>query len=301
MKPSNITLVMPCYNVADTLPAVLHAVDQLDPTPARFLCVDDGSTDGTRDILRSHDSAELIEHDTNSGLGVTMNTALSHTETSLFAKIDADIVVPADWLTNMLAAYEESDSALVQGRFIEQETTRADQWRAKYPSPHFPVEPRRNKPINGGGILAETEALRAIEGYDEQFRRAFDDIDLMERLIEAGYDIYYDPSVCATHIRTDTVREVLHTEWAYQNDPRTISKPTSLTDVIDRIPYHFDKSARYIYRDCRERKPARLGLSLLRFPALVAYDLAHVHSSSWSRFGSTSSESTVDQPWENQD
>ena len=278
MHPADVTLVIPCYNAVDTLPTALRAIDRLEPSPARVLCVDDGSTDGTTEILRSQDVAEVIEHDTNSGLGVTLNTALAETETPLFAKIDADIVVPSDWLANALEAYHESDTALVQGRFTEHETTRADRWRAAYPSPSFPDEPRRNKPLNGGGILAETEALRAIDGYDEQFQRAFDDIDVMERLLEAGYEIYYAPSVHATHIRTDTWREVLHTEWAYQNNPDTLGKPDSVADVVDRAPYHLYKTARCLYRDCRARDPARLGISLLRFPALVAYDLEHVRS-----------------------
>ena len=278
MHPADVTLVVPCYNVADTLPAALRAIDQLEPSPARVLCVDDGSTDGTTELLRSQEIAEVIEHDTNSGLGVTLNTALAATETPLFAKVDADIVVPSDWLANALEAYHESNTAFVQGQFTEHQTTAADRWRAAYPSPTFPDEPRRNKPVNGGGILAETDALRAIDGYDEQFQRAFDDIDVMERLLEAGYEIYYAPSVRATHIRTDTVREVLHTEWAYQNDPRRRGKPESLADVVDRLPYHAYKSARCLYRDCRDRDPARLGISLLRLPALVTYDLEHVRS-----------------------
>jgi GT2 family glycosyltransferase len=217
----------------------------------------------------------LIEHETNSGLGVTLNTALAHTETPLFAKIDADVVVPPDWLANILNAYNESGAALVQGKFVEQETTLADRWRAKYPSPPFGSEPRRNHPINGATILAETEALRDIGGYDEQFRRAFDDIDLMERLIDADYDIYYAPSVRSTHIRTDTWREVLHTEWAYQNNLQR-GKPTSLSEIVDRLPHHIYESGRCVYLDVKYREFERLPISLLRLPYLVKWDVEYV-------------------------
>lgn len=276
MNPEDVTLVMPCYNVEETLPAALHAVDQLDPSPAEFLCIDDGSNDNTKAIIESHDGAQLLENETNKGLGATLNKALSATETRLFAKIDADIVVPSDWLQRILDVYNTHDAALVQGRFVDEETTLADRWRAEYPSPDFDRPAERNKALNGANILAETEALRHIGGYDEQYQRAFDDIDLMNRLMKAGYDIYYDPSIQTTHIRTDTWREVLRTEWAYQNHPEKRGKPSTFTDVLRRFPYHSYQSVRCIYRDTRHKKPDRLWISLLRLPHLVKWDIEYV-------------------------
>lgn len=278
MDPDDVTLVMPCYNVEETLPAALDAVDQLDPSPHQFLCIDDGSTDDTRSIIDSHESAQLLENETNKGLGATLNKALSATDTPLFAKIDADIVVPSDWLETILTVYNTHDAALVQGRFVDEESTMADQWRAEYPSPDFDRPPVWNKALNGATILADAETLREIGGYNEQYRRAFDDIDLMKRLMEAGYDIYYDPSIHTTHIRTDTWKEVLRTEWAYQNHPRRGGKPDSLSDIVRRFPHHFYQSLRCLYLDVRTLHSERLWISLLRFPYLIRWDVEHVLS-----------------------
>lgn len=276
MDPEDVTLVMPCYNTAGTLPAALNAVTRLDPQPSTILCVDDGSTDGTKAIIESYDGVRLVEHEENRGLGTTLNTALSRTETPLFAKVDADVVVPSDWLARILDAYAESGAALVQGRFIEQETTAADRWRSKYPSPRFEQHPRRNKAINGATILADVDALRDIGGYDEQYERAFDDIDVMERLMEAGYDVYYAPSVRSTHIRTDTWREVLRTEWAYHNDPQYGGEPDDLSDVLHRLRDHCYESGRCVYLDVKHREYERLWISALRLPYMIAWDIDHV-------------------------
>lgn len=270
---NDVTLSIPCYNVEDTLKQTLKSVDRLDPSPSSVLCVDDGSTDDTRDIIEAHEGVRLIEHEQNRGLGATLNTALAHAETPLFAKIDADIVVPSDWLAKIRSEKEDNDAAFVQGRFIDQVKTSGDRWRQQYPSPSFGNQPVRNKPLNGSNTLADTDALRDVGGWDEKYRRAFDDIDLMERLIEAGYDIYYSPAVRATHIRTDTWKEVLKTDWAYYNNPRNGGKPDCTHDIFSRLPSHAYRSAKFSFFETYRVRPALIAISLLLLPSHVKWDI----------------------------
>lgn len=284
MDSDDVTLVIPCYNVEDTLPEVLEAVARLDPPPKSVLCIDDGSTDDTAEIIRSYEDIRLIEHERNRGLGATLNSALSHTRTPLFAKIDADIVVPPDWLEVIGREKESSGAEFVQGRFVEEITTPADEWRDEYPSPTrwFHDEPRRNTPINGANILAETGALRSIGGWDEQYRRAFDDIDVMNRLIEAGYDVYYSPSVSATHIRTDTWREVLRTDWAYSNKPSAGGKPDEISNLIERLPLHVYRSVGRAAVQTVKGRPTLGCISLLQLPFHVCWDIQCIRQSARS-------------------
>jgi len=265
MEPADTTLVIPCYNVATTLPSVLDAVDSLDPAPARVVCVDDGSTDGTADIAAAHDGVELLAHETNRGLGATLNTALAETDTPGLAKIDADIRVESDWLGTLCARMATHDAALIQGRFEEQITTRADEWRAKHPSPVFPDEPRIDEPINGSNILCRTEALRSVDGWDEQYVRAFDDIDLCLRLIDDGYRVAYTPDVVTTHLRTDTWREVLQTAWSYHYDSfNGRDDPETPTDALGRLPMLLYRGGESIASDLRHGDVDILWISLLR-------------------------------------
>lgn len=279
MNPDDVTLIVPCYNVADTLSRVLSAVDRLDPSPARVLCVDDGSSDGTRQILESHDSADLVVHGRNRGLGATLNTALAHTNTPGLAKVDADIVVESDWLGRLCALCAEHDAALVQGRFEEQVTTTADRWRSKHPSPTFPAEPQRNTPINGSNILCRVDALEAVDGWDETYDRAFDDIDLMLRLRDEGYRIQYSPDVVTTHVRTDTWREVLSTAWAYHYDALSGREaPTQLRGLFKRLPGILYRSGACISTDLKQAEFDILWISLLRPFYHVMWDIEHVRN-----------------------
>ena len=278
MNPDHVTLVVPCYNVADTLGRALSAVETLDPAPARVLCVDDGSTDGTGELIRTWEGVDLVTHSENRGLGATLNTALSRTDTRGLAKIDADILVGHDWLGKLCRVCAEQDVALVQGRFEEQVTTLADEWRAKHPSPTFPSEPRDDDPINGSNILCRTAALRDVGGWDEQYERAFDDITLCLRLIDAGYHIHYSPDVVATHVRTDTWREVLHTAWAYHYDSLSgRDNPERVTDLLRRVPGLCYRSGECIATDLVERDLHLLPISVVRLAYHLKWDLESVH------------------------
>jgi glycosyltransferase involved in cell wall biosynthesis len=108
MDPEDVTSIVPCYDTGETLPRVLSAIDALDPSPARVVCVDDGSTDGTR-VIEAHEGVELVAHAHNRGLGATLNAGLDRTETPEVAKIDADILVEPDWVGRLCAHIDDRD------------------------------------------------------------------------------------------------------------------------------------------------------------------------------------------------
>jgi GT2 family glycosyltransferase len=277
MDPDDVTLIVPCYNVEDSLERALAAVAALDPAPARVLCIDDGSTDGTRDAIESSAGVDLVAHPYNRGLAAALNTGLDRTETPGLAKVDADIVVESDWLGRMCAAIADSEAALVQGRFVEEVTTVADEWRRKHPSPTFPDEPLVDVPINGSNIVCRTRALRAVDGWDERYVRAFDDIDLVLRLIDAGYRVYYTPDVVTRHARTDTWREVLRTAWSYHYDSRSgRDAPRGVGHVLLRLPGLLYNSGVGIASDLRDGDFELLWISLLRPFYHVKWDVEAV-------------------------
>jgi len=96
-----LSILMPVYNERERVErAIAEVLATTLPTDFELIIVDDGSTDGTRDILRSGDWGErvrLFEHAFNQGKGAAVQTALREARGEFSAIFDADLEYePAD-------------------------------------------------------------------------------------------------------------------------------------------------------------------------------------------------------------
>jgi len=96
-----LSVLMPVYNELERVERAISEVLAADlPTDIELIVVDDGSTDGTRELLRDRDwdgRARYVEHDRNRGKGAAVQTALGHAGGEFAAIFDADLEYdPAD-------------------------------------------------------------------------------------------------------------------------------------------------------------------------------------------------------------
>lgn len=77
-----VHFVVPGFNEAANVPALLaELVPRARRLGARIIFVDDGSTDGTADLVRAHATGvrlEIVRHSANEGVGVALNTGIRH-------------------------------------------------------------------------------------------------------------------------------------------------------------------------------------------------------------------------------
>jgi glycosyltransferase involved in cell wall biosynthesis len=96
-----LSILMPIYNERERAEQAITEVLATElPTEVELIIVDDGSTDGTREILRNGDwgpRVRLIEHDHNEGKGAAIQTALREARGEYACIFDADLEYdPAD-------------------------------------------------------------------------------------------------------------------------------------------------------------------------------------------------------------
>ena len=117
---TTLSILMPVFNERETLArAVKDALSAELPVDSRQLViVDDGSTDGTREILRSTEWPEtvtVVEHDRNRGKGAAIRTALTHATGEVAAILDADLEYRASDLAPLLEPLLAGEASVVYG------------------------------------------------------------------------------------------------------------------------------------------------------------------------------------------
>ena len=89
-----VSVIMPCYNMEKYIAATIHSVQQQTCPHWELLIVDDASTDGTADIVRSHqmqdDRILFVVKPKHSGIADTRNQCISMAKGRFLAFLDAD-------------------------------------------------------------------------------------------------------------------------------------------------------------------------------------------------------------------
>lgn len=111
-----VSIIIPCYNAQTYLAACLDAVLAQDMADFEVIAVDDGSRDGTADILRAYarrDARIRPLFQENGGVSAARNLGLEHAAGEWVTFVDADDVIDADMLSCMLAAAGEDVDMIV--------------------------------------------------------------------------------------------------------------------------------------------------------------------------------------------
>lgn len=117
---------MPCYNESATVSACITAVLN-SPWVRELVIVDDGSTDGTRDILQemSDSRIKVVLHDENGGKGTALRTGLALASSEYVIVQDADLEYDPAEYGRILQPLESGIADVVYGsRFRGGEASR---------------------------------------------------------------------------------------------------------------------------------------------------------------------------------
>jgi dolichol-phosphate hexosyltransferase len=116
---AGLSILMPVYNERATVEAAIaDALGAELPVARELVLVDDGSTDGTRELLRDSswpDEVSVHFHDRNRGKGAAVRTALGHATGDFSAILDADLEYHASDLAPMLAPLLAGETHVVFG------------------------------------------------------------------------------------------------------------------------------------------------------------------------------------------
>mgnify|MGYP000546896753 CR=1 FL=1 len=121
--PLKVTVIIPCFNEVKTVEIVLERVESVGIAD-EILIVDDGSVDGTRDILKRLEAEnrphlKIVYHAQNQGKGAALVTGFRHASGDVFLIQDADLEYDPRDYPILLKPIREGISPVVYGsRFL---------------------------------------------------------------------------------------------------------------------------------------------------------------------------------------
>jgi O-antigen biosynthesis protein len=168
--------------------------------------VDDGSTDGTAEIVGEYD-VRLISTP-NQGLSTARNTGLEAATGEIVAYLDDDAWPDPHWLQYLAHAFSTTSYAAFGGPNIPppaEGLTASCVANAPGGPAHVLLSDVEAEHIPGCNMAFRRELLLAVGGFDPQFTVAGDDVHVCWRLQEAGWKLGFCPAAMVWHHRRDSI------------------------------------------------------------------------------------------------
>lgn len=194
-----VTVIVAAYNEAAVIEASISTILASDYANLHVLIVDDGSSDGTGQVVRTafkNDPRVKVYSQKNGGKWRALNTAYKYVLTDIVVAIDADTVLRKDAIRKLVAPFADEKVGAVAGNVkVGNRLNLLTRLQALEYLTAQNLERRAFDKINGmlvvpGAIGAwRTAAVRAVGGYSGD--TLAEDADLTVSIQRKGYSVRF--------------------------------------------------------------------------------------------------------------
>ena len=203
-----VSVVIPVH---DRRPALERLLAGLDPR-LEVIVVDDGSQPPV--------TGAAVRHPAARGPAAARNAGLAVATRPFVAVLDSDVVVPAGWLTSLLPHFADPRVGAVAPRVVAargvSDGGAITRTLARYDAARSPLDlggrPARVAPgsrvsyVPAAALVLRRSALGDAAPFFDESLRYGEDVDLIWRLIDAGWTVRYEPSSAVGHAHRTTLR-----------------------------------------------------------------------------------------------
>ena len=239
-----ISIIIVTWNGRQHLDACLTAVAAQHGVDAETILVDNASSDGTTDLVRTHYPwVRLVSLDRNHGFAGGNNAGAREARGRYLAFLNNDTIADAAWLRTLRDGLdEERDVALATSRVVYMHdpaivdsagdgmTRSGGAFKRHHGGPASEVAESRDVfGACGAAFIIPKAVFDEIGGFDEDFFLSHEDVDLSYRAQLRGYRCRYIADSVVRHRGSSTIGRasrlsVFHgqrnLEWVYvQNTP----------------------------------------------------------------------------------
>jgi glycosyltransferase involved in cell wall biosynthesis len=193
-----ISLVIPVYNEVDRIHDCLTAVARQTVRPFEVIVVNNNSTDGTIAIARAFPFVRIITED-RQGVVYARDAGFAAARGDVIARIDADTVIPSNWIATLKAVFADSATDAVSGTVAYRDialphvVSRIDLfWRRR-----MARLLGRDVALQGANMAMRTAVWTVVQSQLCHERGLHEDFDVAIHATKAGFNVRFDERVHA--------------------------------------------------------------------------------------------------------
>lgn len=185
-----VSVIVPAYNGERFIAEAIESILAQSYSPLELIVVDDGSTDGTREVVRTYEAVTLLEKE-NGGPASARNLGLKTARGSIIALHDQDDVMLPRRLevqAGRIADDPEIDVTICNQEIFVEEGAPMPDWDRQVAPILFGERDPDETLIGSITLVASRRVFDAIGDFDEEIFGG-DDLDWMLRASEAEFGI----------------------------------------------------------------------------------------------------------------
>jgi GT2 family glycosyltransferase len=274
----SVSAIVVTRNRPEALRACLRSIVEQTSAPDEVIVVDNGSTDDTVGVTRScYPSAQIISLGRNIGCPAARNIGAKIATGKYLVFVDDDGRLAADALERAVAVLEADSSigALV-GAIIEN-----GQARPRSVAVQGSHHPAFTHIAQGQGVIRRSSFVEVGE-YPSEFMYGAEELDFSMRLLAAGYNILFEPTVVSFHAPEETDRPKDRDLEVHVNVLRVIVKlaPPALASL-----WCLKKISDICWLALKTGRVRSLAGELSRLPGLIGRSIAVRRPVPWPVWG----------------
>lgn len=212
-----ISVIIPVYNGAQTLPACLRALKKQTVSPEAFeiIVVDDGSTDGSA-LVAQQPGVRVIRQN-NAGAAAARNHGARVAQGELLLFTDADCVPAPDWVAQLSAPFADATVAGAKGVYQTAQTELTPRFvQMEYESKYERMADAETIDfVDTYSAAYRREVFWAVGGFDVTFPGAsVEDQEFSFRVAEAGHRLVFAPQAMVLHTHDRSAPEYARRKYS---------------------------------------------------------------------------------------
>jgi GT2 family glycosyltransferase len=217
--PISATVVVPTHRGARTIGALLDSLSR-QTADHQLLVVDNGSEDGTSDLLAGRRGIEVLTLDRNLGFGQAVNLAARRAEGDALVLVYDDCVCDPGFVGALAGALDPASGAVMAAGVLRdvRDETLIDSAGMELDRTLLVFDYLNGEPVEvlergpaapigpcGAAAAFDRETFLEAGGFDDRLFAYWEDVDLVLRLRLAGGRCAFAPDARGTHMHSATL------------------------------------------------------------------------------------------------